>query len=243
MKTESILKEDLIEIGEYSTGQVTNDFAVARYLSLSKLKSLFEKKYFYVPNIKCMDDKNERKIPEGFFNRFSDLESVKSYKEVDNVLDRTFQSYVSCWTKSQPENYALWKIYCRENDGVCIVTTINKLRRYFKQNSFVCFEVEYIDFNKNGANIPWTQTKNYSWIRSKEKFKILPYKYEEEIRFVAYSKQESKSLIVYFDNYSWNDKIIISPFANTETREKIIGMIEKCGLNDKIEPSIINEDT
>ena len=244
MKKTNILKEDILLLNDkFSTGQISNDFTVARYLSFSKLKSMFSEKCFYISNINRMTDKNERKIPEGFFKRFPNPESIETYKELDKLLDNVHQSYVSCWTKYNTENFALWKIYCPKNDGICVVTKISKLREYFKNYMFACFEVEYIDFNKSGEKMPWILTENDYNIRGKEKFKISPYKYEEEIRFVAYSKKNSNGLKLYFDDYSWIDKIIISPFANKEVRDKITIFLSEYINADIIEDSLIKEKT
>lgn len=243
MSKANISKKDIILLNsEFSTDQVVEDFIVARYFSFSKLKNLFEKKCFFIPNINKMTDKNERKIPEGFFKRFPNPESIENYKELNKILDKVYQSYISCWTKYDTENFALWKIYCPENDGICVVTKISKLREYFKHNMFACFEVEYIDFNKSGEKLPWILTENDYNIRGKEKFKISPYKYEEEIRFVAYSKKKSNGIKIYFDDYSWIDKIIISPFANSEIRSEITTFLGKYIDANIIADSLIEEE-
>lgn len=38
------------------------------------------------------------------------------------------QTFVNCWSVSEHESHALWRIYCRTNEGVAIQTTLTRLR-------------------------------------------------------------------------------------------------------------------
>lgn len=38
------------------------------------------------------------------------------------------QTFINCWSSSDHESHALWKIYCPPSDGVAIQTTLAKLR-------------------------------------------------------------------------------------------------------------------
>jgi len=141
---------------------------------------------------------------------------------------------VNCWTISQHESYALWKIYLGGSKaGVAIRTTISKLRNSinsvkqdFDEDIFIG-KVQYSDFIDEPSN-------RFKIITTKNKF----YDYENELRLIIINYPLSEGGIKVPYNISYgkfvqvnNEKLIneiyLSPFVGNWFVSVFINTIKK----------------
>lgn len=214
--------------------ELDDNIRIARYFNNERLKDLIETQKIWYANSDTFVDVHERKIPKSFFKNWP-KDSEKRYCEYYDLFTKGIKAYISCWTRFDSENYALWKIYDPESKGACLVTTVGKFKKAIKrQDMFMC-KVKYIDLNDSikidlpciqyeGEEVPHT-------IRATECYKIKAYKYEQEIRSIIYSKSIKRGLKEEVDLASIIDEIYISPFSNEKQTKETLELL--CSRFDK----------
>lgn len=216
--------------------EINDSTQIGRYLSREKLIKLINNQEIWFSNADTFPDKNERKIPEGFFANFN-TEAEEGYRRINDAFNIAVKAFVSCWTKFDEDNYALWKIYDKDSNGVCIVTTVGKLKNEINKSrkDMIMCEVEYVNMEDRTKKLdrPWLLYDNNSLIKNirvSEKFKIKQYHYEEEIRSIIYGVEKSNGFGVKVDLKNLVDKIYVSPFSNkeemTKTKNELLKMFD-----------------
>jgi len=225
---------------------VNEDTPIARYFKLNRFKGLIANKQFHLSNANQFSDNYERSIPHQFFNYYNDR-AKEIYEKIEEGNNRAVQAYISCWTKFAEENYAMWKIYVHGNEGICAVTTVKKLRQSISQpDNLIIAEVEYVkqDDDRHGENIASVELDCFPHSHTlKEKYKIYPYKYESEIRFILLSgSSQPNGIDLSLKNPTGIfDRLYIDPFANDSTSEEIKRFCVENGMGKIITDSIISE--
>lgn len=227
---------------------ISDDTVICRYFNGDKYKKLLNDQAIWFSNITNFSDMNERKIPESYFYKWQN--GVETYKKIYEMKKEYISSYVSCWTIGPSENYALWRLYDSNSDGCMIQTTIGKLRKQLEKEcpeSIIFDMVKYIVPEKDKTNkCPMvffdTNTPPFCILHT-EIYKIFPYKYEEEIRAVFYTKknEEVSGYNIPINLSELIDYVYISPFSKEEIREQIRDNFSKVVQNEKIKDSIIHE--
>lgn len=107
---------------------------------------------------------------------------------------------------------------------------------------FMC-EIKYLDYkDKRKVELPWIDYGIDFFptiMRVAESYKIKPYKYEEEIRGIIYSKEKRKGIPVRVNLKELVEYIYLSPFANEETNSKTENLLTKVFNKNIIRKSII----
>lgn len=221
-----------------------DDLKIARYFNYEKLKDLLDSKKLWFSNADNFEDNNERKIPDSFFKDWSE-KSKEGYLRIKNAKDKVVKAYITCWTEFDAENYALWKIYDRESNGICLVTTVGKLKKALDRTDMIICKVRYYDNEDKGKiDIPWLMYENKGAVRVSEAYKIKPYKYEQEIRGIIYDSLNNggNGFVVPIDLFEIAEKIIISPFANEDTVYDLRSKLSELFNPNIISDSIIDEN-
>lgn len=108
---------------------------VWRYMSCAKLVWMLQKKQLWLSSIEALDDKWEGTIDVPQLNAIINKRPPSFSAEA--VVNRVAESvralrknaFVSCWTASEHESHAFWRIYCHSPEGVAIQTTLERLAR------------------------------------------------------------------------------------------------------------------
>lgn len=129
------------------------DLEVWRYMDFTKFVSLLEHKALFFTRVHCLDDPYE-----GAFSRANErlrpfvygrLGETRSLEEVMAAYERRRRNIaVSCWHLSEYESAAMWKLYSRSNEAVCIKSTVGRLSECFGSHVLVG-EVEYSDYEQD----------------------------------------------------------------------------------------------
>ena len=228
---------------------VSDDIIIARYFTREKLEILVDKQELWFANIEKFTDKKERTIPDGFFNNFTQAQK-SYYKKLHTLLDEKRKAYISCWTKFDAENYALWKIYDKCSNGACLITTVGKIKEALEKirADVIVTEVEYVDLEDRTKkyNLPWViyesdTNSSMTRVRMTEKYKQKPYKFEQEIRFIIYDKAGNDGFGEKLDFAALIDRIVLSPFANDEEQNHTKDLLKKLFSEKIFEKSVIDD--
>lgn len=210
-------------INDKTFTQIKDDVNIARYMSEEKFIKNLESESIWFSNTKQFEDNHERTLDA--------YKLKKMNKIIQKISDRTTskcEAFVSCWTNFEKgENAALWKIFDKNSDGVCIISTVGQLRTQLEKELPFKTVIEKVRYGED-ARIPMLNIdKVASNHIGREFLKIWPYFFEDEIRAVIYSKKDEKGHAVKLNWKKITNKIIISPFAKDDQVKKLEEIINK----------------
>lgn len=181
----------------------------------------------------------------------SKKQKEKFYKdELKRKSDARRFYAVSCWHMNDDENMAMWKLYAKQEYGIAIKTTVQKIIdqiNSIKDVKFVIGQVQYR--NKIETNSGYIDFYTHHFF-----IKNPPYEYEREFR-VLIDKQPSKPLESKDDSWSslnqhdtildsgvqinvnmsqFISEIVLSPFMEDHNVRIIKKISEKYGLRKNI---------
>ena len=125
------------------------DVPVWRYMDFTKFVSILEKAGLFLPMVAKLDDPFE-----GSYARGNEALRPLVYRHLPNKFDLTagqmvqrLRSFVaaSCWHSNEQESAAMWKLYAKTHEAVCIQTTFRKLRDAMGSAARVGI-VRYVDY-------------------------------------------------------------------------------------------------
>ncbi len=102
------------------------DLIIWRYMDLWKFLDIVDNKKLYLARADTFEDTFEGRVAN---RRVCDLDDNHPLKNIDDYSEFALkkQTYISCWTCNEDEDYALWKIYSNYKLAVAIKTTVGKL--------------------------------------------------------------------------------------------------------------------
>jgi len=102
------------------------DLIIWRYMDLWKFLDIIDNKKLYLSRADSFEDKFEGRVAN---RKVRDLEDNHPIKKIDNYSEFVLkkQTYISCWTCLENEDYPLWKIYSNYESAIAIKTTVGKL--------------------------------------------------------------------------------------------------------------------
>lgn len=126
-----------------------DDEKVWRYLDFTKFLSLLDRQALFFASLKKLadTDKFEGLYPNFDANVFSFIPNFS--QTIDNAREFTKQYrqhfFVNCWHLSNIETYAMWKIYLKNEEGIAIKTSFERLKNSFNscQRDIIIGKVMY----------------------------------------------------------------------------------------------------
>lgn len=110
---------------------------VWRYMSFARFVWLLQKKQLWLARADLLGDPWEITLTGNQLAHVVSNHPITPLPEVEreSALERSeriiklwrSQTFVNCWSLSEHESHALWRIYCRSNEGIAIQTTIGRL--------------------------------------------------------------------------------------------------------------------
>jgi hypothetical protein len=103
-------------------------------MSFAKLVWILQKKQLWLSSAEVLDDKwelmlNDRQLGKIIANRPSSTTAEAARDQAAKIVRaRRKQTFINCWTASEHESHALWRIYCPSTEGVAIQTTLERLK-------------------------------------------------------------------------------------------------------------------
>lgn len=234
-----------------------------RYVDLSKLLATLQHGGLFFPRATLMTDNFEGSTPlknrearqamlkareaglvEGFGNLTFDQINFAFDKFAEYRQQNLKALLVSCWHMNEFETAAMWKLYAKSGDAVCMQTTFDKLKKYTPGWVYLG-EVKYIDYRQDVID----ERSMFSFIMHKRR----SFENERELRCVIwehqglfvqsdYSKNVNEAgLWIGMDLSDLLDAIFVSPDADPWFLEVVRGVVERYGLKVPVLPSSLNE--
>lgn len=125
------------------------DVRVWRYMDFTKFVSMLERRSLFLPVVEKLNDPFE-----GSYARANEVMRPLVYRHIKNEFNlsagemvQRLRSFVaaSCWHSNDHESAAMWKLYARTDEAVCVQTTFRKLRDAMGTNARVGM-VRYVDY-------------------------------------------------------------------------------------------------
>jgi hypothetical protein len=213
--------------------KITNeDVRIWRYMDLAKYLAILQRRSLFFPRATLLGDPFEGSSTRPMVaarqyimkNRASDpaLAAYKnlpdSYFSIGEAFKHLVQSYlISCWHMNEHESAAMWSLYLRSNEGVCIQSTYRRLRVCPPRCVLTC-EIKYIDYQTEG----FSDDNGFNFIAHKRK----SFEHERELRAVFWemdgrpyaepykTKIEPAGLWINVDLPSLIETVHISPTAD-----------------------------
>ena len=158
---------------------------VWRYLSFSRFVWLLQNKRLWLSRLDCLADPWEGALageqlehvvsrhpppPFPFPAPFPETALARAAR-ITTIWRQT--TFVSCWSVSEHESHALWRIYCGHTEGVAIQTTFGRLRQ--SVGGLPVYRIDY--------EIPGTRRQTPTRFDLVTKKRPM-FKYEQEVRIV-----------------------------------------------------------
>jgi hypothetical protein len=194
----------VIPIGHPAFKIPTNrDVKIWRYMDLTKYLAILQRRSLFFPRASLLGDPFEGSSTRPIVaarqyimqHRTSDpaLAEYKylsdGYFNVDNFFKTMVEKYfISCWHMSEHESAAMWRLYLRSNEGVCIQSTYERLRSCLPKCVFIG-EVQYIDYQTE----TFSPTMLFEYITHNRK----SFEHERELRAVFWEESVSADAQLY----------------------------------------------
>ncbi|KAA0010761.1 hypothetical protein F0A17_16220 [Billgrantia pellis] len=200
-----------------------NEDAVARVARLEGLESKkkeIEKRQFHTPFGSYPCDEAERLFP-----------ACKEWL------------YVSCWHQSEHECAAMWKLFGRDKNSVCIFSTIERLEASIVPDPtcdmLKLWQVNYIDHSADTFSV-----NPIDPFIAKSK----PYAFEREFRVVSWNsrknlltspKNDESGRLLKVNLEEMIHKVVVSPHADPWFKSTIKQLCEDAKVNVIVEDSVM----
>ena len=160
-----------------------------RYMDFTKFVDLLDSRKLFFSNLCKLEDPYEGLYPSLQWERMkADYSKVPGNSDVGiqrliaffSQNNQNFKkiSYVNCWHISPVESAAMWKVYCKSNEGIAIKSDVSRLQSCFDvaKHRILIGAVRYVDYNN--VTLPLGQFL-YPVVH-----KRLSFQYEKELRAI-----------------------------------------------------------
>lgn len=242
--------------------KVPNDDAVLwRFMDFTKFVSMLKSKSLFFTRADKFEDpfegakgllKNKPKWDK-FYKEFfkeairtapgdnsahlSEKEILKSAMRLLKDLDQSGkmqveQTFINCWYESNYESEAMWKLYTSSLDqGIAIRTTYKRLYNSLNKNPNIQIgHINYMDFSNNFAGI-----NDSFWFKRKS------FEHEREVRAIIkdFKRDENYGKLIPVNLDQLIGKVYLSPTSQDWFKDLVIDVMNKYGVNKKIQISDI----
>lgn len=226
----------------------SDESVVWRYMDFSKFVDLLDSSCLFFPRLtvlRKLDPYEGSFIPFGSHDKKDDKEK-RLLKGLDKILPR--QTFVNCWYLSDVESAALWKLFPKSDEGIAVMSNIERLRK----------SVE----SKSGQHTIYMGSVTYGHERIIERKTEIPksyngddavftkracFEHERELRLVIYANDiktpilhNQNGLKLLIDLESLISELIISPEAPYWIKDLAGRVTKKYGFSFKITQSTLN---
>jgi hypothetical protein len=167
-----------------------------RYMDFTKFVYALDKSAFYFTHVDMLGDPYE-----GSYSRantwirklaYSKSNESRSLEEVIEIMRETRKDiYVNCWHMNEGESAAMWRLYAKTNEAICIQSTYEQLKSCLPNFTNIGM-VNYIDYDKE-----WVPEDS---IYNPFLFKRQSFQHEREIRAIIFAKDNRITCDLKKDN-------------------------------------------
>jgi hypothetical protein len=160
---------------------------------------------------------------------------------VDNYKSHRENVVISSWHINEYESYAMWQIFTKNNEGLAIQSTVQRLKNAMvPENRYEQHigEVKYIDYKKE--YIPF-DNNFFPFL-----FKRKSFQYEREVRVISdltkHNIHINEGAKVNVDINQLIEKIYIHPKSENWYKNLVIQLMQQLGFDFQIEKSDLESD-
>jgi hypothetical protein len=231
-----------------------SEFKIWRYMDLSKLISILDKKALYFPRADNLGDPFE-----GSFPKINIQKRQHAFSTHDGPGLITLSDYykkfikctvINCWHINDDESDAMWKIYIKGGEGIAIQSTVGRLKAsllsYPEHSSISVGMVAYVNYEED--RIPDNTLAPYFHKRKS-------FKHEQEYRAIIQRIKHKQNSDIDFKKSTLQDGVYIpvdidklvenvhlSPTCPLWQKEVAQSILKKYKLNRNIRQSKLSEE-
>mgnify|MGYP002632853855 CR=1 FL=1 len=211
-----------------------SDQKIWRYLDFTKFISMLEDNALFFSCVSKLNDSFE-----GSFTKINKtLRPIINKKNGNKINNKTIRDTVAvnCWHLSDYESAAMWELYSKSNESVCIQSTYYRFASAI-QNRAVIGLVQYLDYKQE--YIP--ENDPYLVFLHKRK----SFEHEREIRAIIKELDEpykGNGKNMKIDLVTLIDKIYISPNAPAWFSKLVKNTVKRYGLTKQVMQSSLADD-
>lgn len=228
-----------------------------RYMDLSKFVALLQKRALVFARADNLGDPFEGSVPvptasalqaalairkilpeHDLYAGMTDEDIAEKYLQFSDMRRQMVKaSYVNCWHMNEAESAAMWKLYSKSSDALCIRTSYEKLAGCLPEECYIGI-VSYIDFKSTPISIDNTFNPFL--------FKRRSFAHEREARAIIVDFEVLKTgnappiREVNVDLGKLVEGLYVSPDAPEWFREVVGGLAAQYGLGVPVEHSEMN---
>ncbi|MFA5101884.1 MAG: hypothetical protein WC525_01905 [Candidatus Thermoplasmatota archaeon] len=224
-----------------------------RYVDFTKFISYLERKALFFVRSDQLPDQYEGKFTEADLRTWEEKLQPKTKLNQMELYD-SFRKIVniSSWHINENESAAMWEICLQSNEGVAIKSTYRRLKESFNlhtEDAIHIGKVKYIDYAKD--TIPKGNIFNPFLYKRKA------FEHEKELRAVILKVAPQEAMVgkhrfyvdpkwfgiyVRTDLNTLIDTIVVSPGVPDWFIDLVISIVNKYGLQKKVEPSELSKE-
>lgn len=121
-----------------------------RYMDFTKFVYMLEHKALFFPLVDKLGDPYEGELSRG--NKkwrsfvYSRAKKKRNFEALENeISERRKSIYINCWHMNKIESAAMWKLYSKSNEAICVQTTFHSFV-YALHDFIKVGQVKYIDY-------------------------------------------------------------------------------------------------
>jgi len=220
-----------------------------RYMDFTKFVSILEENALFFSRIDMLNDPFE-----GSFSRANEELRPLVYKSNPDIpieiskLIRELRKWVvvNCWHVSEYESAAMWELYSKSNEAICVQSSWRRLNDSLKKKSEIGF-VQYVDYEKE-------------WVPEHEPllpflYKRRSFEHEKEIRAIKNTGNIStfngenligeppkNGILIKVDLSLLIEKIFVSPSAPEWFYFLVKKIVKKFGIEKPVRQSSLMAD-
>jgi hypothetical protein len=217
-----------------------------RYMDFTKFVSMLDNNGLFFSRADCLGDPFEGSIPRA--NEREQSEIAKDWdKEALDKLEswKTWRRqerqnmFINCWHMNEDESAAMWRLYTKSEEAICIQSTFKLLHECVNEKVFIGV-VRYIDYEKD---LIYVTNAFYPFIH-KRKF----YAYERELRAVICNPPDYGELPIEggickeINLTQLIENVFVAPTSTTWFRDLVEKMVERYSLNRLVKQSSLDEE-
>lgn len=177
------------------------DVKIWRYMDFAKFVSMLEEAGLFFARLDRLGDPFEGSSTRAEVARrrewWKGLGNPQQVRRAQEIVPQVLKwqrqwTYVSCWQMNE-ESAAMWKLYTRTEEAICVQSTYKRLRDCLnsspscKDDQVFIGEVQYIDFQENDS-----QSDEYTLLHAVT-HKGKSFVHEQELRAVIWRVPRSKN--------------------------------------------------
>lgn len=222
---------------------------VWRYMDFEKFIVLLNSSSLHFTRIDKLGDNLESIIPSEIIANSKNQYPKSNPEEFSNSIHKhRNQLRVNCWHIGKDESVAMWKIYCSNNLGVAIETTLKRIIDSFQGGSerIHLEKINYDGFDKDyfcHANLLYPAINKLASYRFENELRLIFYGSDTDGQLSARTKETENGNLIRIELDKLIDSICLSPNVPEGFENIIEHLREKNSMKFKIHKSIINDSS